>query len=395
MGFPALILTLTVIIGQLIRIPLGTHGGVTLLDITVVILTGYGFFKSSLHLKKPPLFLKIFFMFILTAIISLILTPLHLSAAEYSTSFFYIIRLVFYFLLYWLIYSEVFGSLRKDINNILLYSGLGLALLGLLQFIFLPDLGFLSENGWDPHYFRTVSTFFDPNFAGAYFVLTLLLIMSLRARKAWPASPACGVASPRGEQSVVFFIAYLALLTTFSRSSYLMFLVGGLALSFFKKSKKLVAVSVLLFIVLLTGFQIYTRLVAKPRGIDREQSANFRINTWQQGFAIFQKSPILGVGYNSYRYAIKEYNLADKQFIESHGSSSNDSSLLSVLATTGVVGFIVYILFLASLFKYSMKNNFILTSAILGLLVHSVFANSLFYPFILIWILLKAADTKG
>lgn len=380
MGFPALILTLTIITGQLIRLPIGTHGGVTLLDATVVILTGYGFFKSKFHLQDLPLFLKIFFMFILTAILSLILTPLHLTAAEYSTSLFYIIRLVFYFLLYWLIYCEVFGSLRKDINNIFLYSGSGLALLGLLQFIFLPDLKFLSENGWDPHYFRTVSTFLDPNFAGAYFVLTLILLINQK---------------PKTHTIAVFsVITYLALLTTFSRSSYLMFLISSLTLSFLKKSKALFFSTIFLFLFLLIGFQTYSQLVAQPRGIDREQSASFRVNTWEQGLTIFQKSPIFGIGFNAYRYAIREYNLGNEQFIQSHGSSSNDSSLLFVTATTGIVGFIIYLFFLGSLFNYSYPNNPILIAALSGLLIHSFFANSLFYPFIIIWLLLKAADIK-
>lgn len=375
MNFISLILTLAVITGQLIRIPFGTHGGITLLDISVTCFSIFGFLKNKFELKGPPVFLKIFFCFLLVCLISLGLTPLHLTSQEFLSGLFYTVRLAFYALFFWLIISKSFGSLQN--KQILLYSGLGLAVLGLLQFVFLPDLGFLTVAGWDPHYFRAVTTFFDPNFAGAYFVLTLILLI----QKKW--------------NNFIFAIIYLALLTTFSRSSYLMFLVGSLSLSFLNRSKKMALVSILLFLMLMLGFQTYAQLVAGPRGIDRGQSAQFRLSTWQQGLAIFQKSPILGIGYNSYRYAIREYKLADDQFYKSHGASGNDSSLLFVLATTGILGFTVYILFLVSLLKYTIKNNFVLVAAILGLLVHSVFANSLFYPFILIWLLLKAADTKG
>lgn len=371
------ILTLAIIAGQMIKIPVGTQGGMTLLDLCVTALTTYGIIKVKFQFKTPPLFLKIFLLFLITGIVSLFLTPLNLTTLEYVTSFFYSFRLLSYVVIYWLIYSGFFNNLKGQIKNILLYSGLGLSLLGLLQFLVLPDLKFLTANGWDPHYFRTVSTFLDPNFAGAYFVLTLTLLI----QKKW--------------NIFIFAIIYLALLTTFSRSSYLMFLISSLSISFFQKSKKMALVTVLLFVVLMLGFQIYTQLVARPRGIDREQSAQFRLSTWQQGLAIFQKSPLIGVGYNNYRYAIREYKLADEQFYKSHGASGNDSSLLFVLATTGILGFTIYILFLLSLLKYAVKNNSVLIAAILGLLVHSVFANSLFYPFILIWLLLKAADTKN
>lgn len=385
MNFISLILTLAQVTGQLIRVPFGTHGGITLLDISVICLTVFGLFKNKFQLKNPPFFLKIFFCFLLVCLISLILTPLRLTSQEFLSSLFYTVRLTFSALFFWLIISKSFGSLQNKINNILLHSGSGLAFLGLLQFIFLPDLGFLTINGWDPHYFRTVTTFLDPNFAGGYFVLTLLLISYLRG----------GNRMTPGIFQIFFVTCYLALLTTFSRSSYLMFLVSSLTLSFLNKSKKMASLSILLFIILMIGFQIYTQLVARPRGIDREQSASFRLSTWQQGLTIFQKSPLIGVGYNSYRYAIREYNLADEQFYKSHGASGNDSSLLSVLATTGILGLTVYILFLSSLLKYALENNLVLVAAILGLLVHSIFANSLFYPFILIWLLLKAADTKN
>ena len=173
-------------------------------------------------------------------------------------------------------------------------------------------------------------------------------------------------------------IVYLALLTTFSRSSYLMFLVSGISLAFFQKSKKILLGTFILFIGLLIGFQIYTQAVATPRGINREQSASFRLSTWQQGLTIFQHSPLMGVGFNTYKFAIREYNLSDSQFLESRGSTTNDFSLLYVLATTGIVGLTVYLLFILHLPPV----------AILGLLIHSIFANSLFYPPILLWLIL-------
>lgn len=369
------ILTLAIISGQLIRLPFGTGGGITLLDISVILLCLISLIRLKFSLKKPPLFIFAAVSFILVALFSLLLTPLHLNQIEYFISLSYIVRFSLYIFWGWLIYLGAYANLKKKINSLLVLSGLGLATLGILQFIFIPDLRFLTTLGWDPHYFRTVSTFLDPNFTGAFFVLTIILwYHKFTIAKKW--------------YLLIFMILYFALLTTFSRSSYLMFLVSGLTLSFLKKSKQIFISIIILFIILLMGFQIYSRLVAQPRGIDREQSASFRVNTWEQGLTIFQKSPLFGIGFNAYRYAIKEYNLGNEQFIKSHGSSSNDSSLLFVASTTGIIGLIIYLYFLISLVKYSYPKNPVLISAVLGLLIHSFFANSLFYPFILVWILL-------
>ncbi len=383
--FLILILTLAIVCGQLIRIPLG-NGAVTSIDLAVILFSAFLAFKNKFHFNNTPLFLKFFFLFILIGLISSFFTPLKLASNEFLNGFFYLIRLLFFVVFLLFLLSDNSKFIKIKVANILIFSGVALSILGIMQFIFFPDLGILSNQGWDPHFFRTVSTFLDPNFAGAYFVLTLLVISHLRGENRM---------TPRVFY-IIFAIVYLALLTTFSRSSYLMFLVVGLSFSYFQKSKKLATFILILFVILLLSFQIYTQVVAKPRNISREESASFRLNAWQQGLTIFQKFPILGVGYNNYRYAISEYKLGDNQFIESHGSSSNDSSLLFVAATTGIFGLIVYLLFLISLFQFGLiNNNFVLTSSIIGLLVHSIFANSLFYPPILLWLFLKSADTKS
>ncbi len=383
MNFVSLILALTIVAGQLIKIPVTENSGLTLLDIILVLLNLLGLYQIKFRLKKPPLYIKSALIFTFVGTISLSLTPLHLQSSEYIISFFYTVRFMSFVLFGWLIYSGAFASFKNQTNNLLIYSGVGLSILGLLQFLFLPNLSFLTAQGWDPHYFRTVSTFLDPNFAGAYFVLTLLLIHCLdippfTKRAKW----------------LFFAFVYLALLTTFSRSSYLMFLVGGVLLSYFKKSKNLFTAVILLFSVLMAGFYLYTQLVARPRNINREQSASFRLNTWQQGFTLFQNSPVLGVGFNAYRFALKEFKLGDEEFLKSHGASSNDSSLLFVASTTGIIGLISYLFFLGILIKAGWKQNFILTSALFGLIVHSFFANSLFYPPILGWIILSASAPK-
>lgn len=370
----SLMLVLAITAGELIKVG-GWGRGATLLDIVIILLCLWGLYKVKLKLIKPPFFITGGLLFCFVALLSLILTPLSLSLTSYLFSFLYIFRFFIYILLGWLLVSSALPSLKKDALQVLLLSGVALAILGLLQFIFLPNLIFLTEFGWDPHFFRTASTFLDPNFAGGFFTLTLLALSQYSKKKSF----------------IYSLLVFLALLTTFSRSSYGMFLFSFLSLAFFKRSAKMAFVTILLFVILLLSFQIYITAVNRVTPLDRNQTAGYRFSTWKQGFDIFLKNPLLGVGFNTYNYALKQYNLGDQFFLAGHGSTTNDSSLLYVASTTGVLGFLVYFSFLMSLIKLGLSKNPYLAAALFSLLGHSFFVNSLFYPFILIWIILSAS----
>lgn len=371
----ASILALAASSGQLIRIPFGNMGSINPLDITIIFFSIILSFKLKFKLKKPPTFILFFLLFTLTGFISLIISPLKLNISEFFNSLSYLIRLLFYIFLFLILNSGVFKKTFNFSTSTLLISSIALANAGILQLLLFPNLLFLTQNGWDPHFFRNVSTFLDPNFIGAFYVLSLIFIL--------------GYKTSRKLKVFLFALFFISLLTTFSRSSYLMFLISGITFSYFKKSLKMSITFLILFAFLFFGFQFYSTLVTTPRNISREQSASFRISSWQQGLSIFQKSPVFGVGYNSYHYALEKYKLGDNQFLKSHGSTSNDSSLLTILSTTGIVGFIFYICFLIYFFKSSFKgNNLLIVSAIPSLLIHSFFANSLFYPPIFLFLLL-------
>ncbi|MBI2600929.1 O-antigen ligase family protein [Candidatus Daviesbacteria bacterium] len=375
---------LSLVFGQIIKMPLGL-GGVTLLDLTLSAYTVFSAFYYKSLIKNIPIFIKVGFAFLGVATISLIFTPLNLSFQETLNSFLYIFRIFVIFYFGWFVYSYK-NTIFEKTHIFLLMSGITIALLGLVQLVLFPDLGFLESRGWDPHFFRLASSFIDPNFTGGFLVLTIVLLMGL-----WNM-----LKFRKNYKIAVFILLYLALTLTFSRSSYLMFLFSTTTFSAFLKSMRLAVLSITLFVLLFVSFWGYTQLVSKPRGIDRSASASFRLTTWQQGYTIWQKSPILGVGFNAYKYALRDYKIADKQFLNSRGSTSNDFSLLHILATTGLVGLIFYLLLLSSLIYTGWKifniskdvTGVVLISGLVGLLAHSIFNNSLFYPFILIWIML-------
>lgn len=386
----SLFLIAVIISGQIVKFPSGSLGGLTFLDLAVIILDILGLIQIHFKLQKANLIILAALSFLVVGFLSLLFTPLKLSWTEYILSAGYGFRFFIYLLFTWLLLSGSLAGVKKNTYSILFFSGLGLALLGILQLIFLPNLKFLSQDFWDPHYFRTVSTLLDPNFAGVYFALTLILLIqkgrkTLKLRWMIPS----------------FLILYFALATTFSRSAWLMFTISILTLSLLKKSPKLGILTIASALTFWLTFNLYHQEIAVPKNIDRTKSAGFRFNSWEQGFKVFERSPILGSGFNSYRYALREYQLGDQQFLQSRGSSTNDSSLLYVLATTGITGLIFYLIFLLSLLytaykTFLLKNSWgaLLFSAILGLTANSFFINSLFYPWFLFWIMAVFSHIK-
>lgn len=375
----ALILTLAILTGQLIKIPLFGSSGLTTLDLALIFTDLYLLFQIKFKLKSPPLIFKLFSLFIFIAIFSLILNPLSLEINNLLISLSYSLRLILFLVTSYLIY--LYPTLHKQIPIILIISGVGLAFFGLLQLIFFPNLISLSTQGWDPHFNRAVSTLLDPNFLGAFLVLTLLLLTTYKFSFKL--------------KVILFILTFGVLLTTYSRSASLMFGASFLSLSFLQKSSKLFLLTLILSIVIVLNFSIYQKTTAEPRNIDRTKSAQARLGTWEQGYNMFLQNPILGTGFNSYRFALEKYHLSNNEFLTERGSTSNDSSLLFVLATTGVIGFILYITFLIYLLILSFINHqkniiygTILFSGLLGLILQSFFINNLFYPWILIWIFL-------
>lgn len=367
------LLILGLISGQLIKFPIVNLGGGTLLDVFIVISLLPLLVSNKFKITPIPSFVKAGFIFTLICFLSLLLNPLKLSSTEILTSSLYIFRFLIYLTFGWF----VFYLIKKDNLNLLIslvISGVVLAVLGLIQLVIVPDLIFLERYGWDPHYFRTVSTFLDPGFLGSFLVLTILGLFSLKK--------ICGKYFV-----LLFVIVFVAFLTTFSRSAYLMFFISFITLSYLLKSVKLFVLTIVLSAVLFFSFFIYNQMVTAPRNVDREASANFRLTNWESGVDIFTKHPILGVGFNNYKYALERYELVQN---ESRGNSTNDSSLIFVAATTGVAGLIVYLYFLFTLFKTSKSKIFI--SGLTGLILTSFFNNLLFYPFILIWIMYFAAE---
>jgi len=390
-----LIATLASLIpGQIVRLPFfSASGALTTTDILIAAVD-LTFLIYALSIKRSlKLFPKTSFpalLFILSAVASTILASGVFNIMQIGISSLFLARFIIYFFLSIVIYNIVY---KKDIDKwlkIILFIGFLFIVLGFCQYVIFPDLSFLTIYGWDPHQQRVVSTLLDPNFSGLIFTIIFTISTSFYLYK-------------RKNYQINFYtfvsvLSFIALILTFSRSSYLAFLIAIMVIGILKSPKLLFFILVLFVVAFLQIGQVRTRVVG---AFTLDETSQARIASWQRGFTIFKNNFLFGVGFNTYRYAQIEYSFFSPDEPEGgHSGSGSDSSLILVAATTGIVGLFFYLYFLFSIFvlfaKKATKNYLHLSalSIFLALLVHSQFVNSLFFPqiMILLWVILGLVE---
>lgn len=375
---------LSIIPGQIIRIPITQNANVTISD-TSVFLFVFLFIIHSLAVKKSikvnTKITSFFIIFSLIAASSNIFALQNFSLKEVVSSSMFLIRFIFYFLLLVAVSNIISKKQAQNWLNVILASCSIFILFGFLQLIFVPDFTILTQYGWDPHQRRLASTFLDPNFAGGLLAIAISIAIPLYFKT-------------KNKFYVLFsFASFIALLLTFSRSSYLAIIASVLTLGFLRSKRLLVAfliVSALSFVAL-PG--VRTRTIG---AIKVDETSQARIESWQKGLEIFKDNYILGVGFNTYRFAQSNYGFFTLDNPQGgHSGSGTDSSLLLVAVTTGIVGLFAFIAVYASVFFTAIKNakkntiSLAVVSTFFAIFVHSQFVNSLFFPQIMLiyWIL--------
>lgn len=346
MELPLIVLWISLVLGQLGAIPLG--GGVTIylqdIALSLVIIMAVVRHRLLGKLLKFRLVRPIA-LFAGIGIVSLFANPT-VNGSLY--------------LLRWTVYSLLYGVILVSPLSARFWLWwlasfvVALGAIGLVQFVWYPDLRNLWYLGWDPHYYRVFATLLDPNFVGILLVLTIFILAFMYRRFGW--------------QMVVVGVA---LLLTYSRSSYLALLAGaGVAIVSFKRWKE----GLFLVLLFLLAIVYLPKAGGDTLSLDRYDSTVSRLQNWQQTVAEITKRPVFGHGL---------------------GVTGIDSSILYVGKATGLVGLAGYLWLIweqAKLVRRSRNKSFrVLFYAILAaLLVHSLFVNSLFYPWVMIWIWILA-----
>jgi hypothetical protein len=319
--------------GQLIK-----FGIFNLFDAAVLLLAIITFLKKP----KYPEWYRYFIYFILACVLSLLVNYKLVDIK----SILYLVRFWSYSMIAVYIFNFVVD--HKAVIRSLLAVSVSAATLGWLQYIFWPNLTALKYLGWDDHLLRMVGTFLDPTYLGLILVLGIILAEKLNIKK------------------IIYFLL-ISLAFTYSRSSYL---IASLFLIYKKKFLPL-------FIFILIIF-LLPKNIGEGTNLIRTNSGSSKLINYKETIEIFKKSPFVGIGFNNMCNARQLY-LNDTN-VNSHSCSGSDSSILFLLATTGIVGLILFLNFLLH-----VPINYLLVFSFLAVFIHSLFANSLFYPHIMFW----------
>jgi len=377
--------------GLLLRIPVG-GAGILATDIILPIFGAVWLFQKICVQREFPQnrYIRPGLIFGCVAFLSFLLGSFELLFKEQILSLAYLIRFFALLIFGWaatdLFVSEEERALffRRVFQIVTV-----IIVLGFLQFFFIPDISSWSvEGGWDPHTGRLLGTWMDPNFVAGFLGFLLPVIFAALYRSS--------TSSTRLKLLLLVAIALLALFLTFSRSGYLSAAIG-MGLFFLLRDPKIIMVGIILATVGVSVNERAQKRVTQLAGTvsaivlqntdEVDPTASLRIQSWTRSLELWQKYPMLGIGYNTYRYRAAEEGIVDENYFSSGGS---DSSHLTILVTTGVIGALVFLYFfmklvLTGLVRYfRTKNEYFLgqSAGLTALFFHAFFVNSLLFPFL-------------
>lgn len=365
-------------LGQLIRLEINLFNEELALhptDLLAVLSLSYVIF---FQLRANKLYSYIF-NFLLAALFSLVLSIYIFPLKSVMVGGLYFIRLISYFSLFILTWNlvEKRKFTRDNLFKLLILTSFIVGILGWVQYFVFPDLRILRYLGWDDHMYRLVGSFLDPTFTAIILVFGFLAVYVKY------------LFSRRKKLLLILAFFLITVMLTYARASYLA-LGAGISITLLISSSKISRIANRKFVVLII-ICIFFLIPLLPRpsssGVElmRVYSIKAKVINYFQTYEIIKKYPLFGVGFNNMCSARVLFNY-DIGY-QSHSCSGSDSSLLLVLATTGIVGLIVFLnlgLFIVRNLKRDLYGLTFL-SCLVALLVHSLFVNSLFYPWVMGW----------
>jgi hypothetical protein len=343
--------------GQLFR-----WGIFNLFDGLVLGLAIFTFLKT----KKYPDWYKYFLYFMVSCVFGLFLNYSFLTL----NSILYLVRFWSYSMI--AIYLNGIDSKKNKIYNKLLLVAVCSAFFGFAQYFLFPDLTFLKYFNWDDHLLRMTGTFLDPTFLGIILALGVNLALN-------------------NNKNIIAYLLSFSIMFTYSRATFLVLFVVFI-FDFFKNKnsfKFLILNSIFLILFLIP------KNIGEGTNLFRTASAEYKVINFQQSIQLIKTNPLFGFGFNNICKA-KQRILTTFVDPNSHSCSGLDSSILFLIATTGMVGLILLTSSIQRI-AYSYQNSKdyeLLTSSFVIVLVHSIFTNTLFYPHVMFWLFSLVGSLK-
>lgn len=245
--------------------------------------------------------------------------------------------------------------------------GIGVAYLGVWQYVLIPDTRFLSILGWDDHYYRLVSTWLDPTFTGLVVAASAISLTAWQPiRKQW-----------RQARDVIVILLGSVVALTFSRSSYLALAVGWVGTWWWlpKAERKM-------WIVTAVIWAASVWWAPKPTGegvvLTRTSTIVARQGIWEQSLtSLVGLQNVVGRGVF---VPLPVVPGTESNAVADHGRQADNSLLFSIMSF-GWVGAAVWWVMLAQLGWFWWHRDKV--GSVIGAmwLLHSLFSNSLWQPF--------------
>jgi hypothetical protein len=284
---------------------------------------------------------------------------------------------------------------KKFLQYQIMIGYLGAAVLflyfGLLQYFFLPDTRFLFFLGWDDHYYRLISTIFDPGFAGILLVLGFFFCRAIVEQSDSLTSHLSQFSSlftkrSRGWkilQALISTAFLIGVLLTYSRASFLALGAGMLISIFFFTFHKLYKKAFFYFLISV-GFGVSIFLLPRPggEGVKLERTSTI---TARREFASSTLSEMKATDWILGEGIFVPPKESGQIYDQPNHAHIADNWVLFFLSGTGVIGLGIFLLILSRKVVQLFQINQWLGVSFITILVHSLFSASLVYPFVILF----------
>jgi len=248
--------------------------------------------------------------------------------------------------------------------------GLSIAIIGLLQYLLLPDVRFLKYLGWDDHLFRLVGTQLDPNFTGVLLTTTFFISQGVWSKQT------------KARAKISILLAGTILLT-YSRASFISFLLGSaliVLIKFIKSHKKDLVLPVIMGLFII-AIPFLPRAEGEGVKLERTASISARVESNQSALKNLSGYEwLLGKGLFTYQDQVREGS-----FWPNTAHFPNNLAIF-LLTSTGVIGLILSAIVLYKVGGYLYKKDIYIFAAFIAILIHSQFNHTLFQPFVWLWL---------
>lgn len=294
----------------------------------------------------------------------------------------YILRLLVSFSFAWLLAELWPKNFSRLFTTTIIGFGSLIGIWGLLQYYIVPDTRFLKTFGWDDHYYRLISTLFDPGFSGLILVITIIALIFLSWAKPQPQRVQL---AKQWFQCVCLIVLTAGLLLTYSRAS---FVALGVALAWVgyrvwrQNHPWKLGLVALVLAVMLGGLPFLPHPTGEGVDLTRTSTINSRLDT--NRLALRQLTVTqwwLGSGLFAAKSPTTQNELPDHAQLP-------DNLLVTLLTGLGLGGLLIWgKIGLKPAVQAWLQAPTWLQAMWLAVLSHSLFNNSLFQPHI--WLLLS------